>query len=357
MKTAGVSFLEDRLLRAAGNVPLTALFELTYKCPYNCVHCYCKHAPACGKELSTFNCKHILRQLKEAGCLWLVFTGGEALLRPDFAELYSHAKRLGFLVTVFTTAYTLNKRHLELFAKMPPYSIEISVYGASACVYEAVTQKRGSFGRAMANIMALKRLGLNVSIKMPCMTLNYPEFGRVKKWAEKNFGSPKEHIYNFGYDCAIYPRLNGDTAPCKLRISPEQRRAMIGQDADASREYACYLKEDMPEPHAPKTSLYRCNTWRNQLFINPQGRLKFCIFSDKFSCSSKTASLLASFRAMTKKVAQAKVRTDTPCLTCHLRDICCSCPALAQLEMGHEELPVPYFCVQAHETDDAMRAL
>ena len=60
---------------------------------------------------------------------------------------------------------------------------------------------------------------------------------------------------------------------------------------------------------------------------------------------------------MTKKVAQAKVRTDTPCLTCHLRDICCSCPALAQLEMGHEELPVPYFCVQAHETDDAMRAL
>jgi len=354
MKTAGVSFLEDRLLRAAGNAPLTALFELTYNCPYNCIHCYCKGAPARGGELRTAECLQILDRLREAGCLWLVFTGGEALTRPDFHEIYSYAKRLGFLITVFTTAYAVKKRHLRLFAEQPPYSVEISVYGATSRVYESVTRRRGSFKRAMANIEELRRLGLNVSIKMPCMTRNYLEFGRVKAWAEKNFGDKKKHVYGFSYDCALYPRLNGDTAPCELRLSSAQRRAMLKQDADAVREFNCYLKDDFPEP-LPKTALYHCNTWLNQVFITPQGRMKFCVFSDKFSLSAKKGKLLPAFRAMIKKVANARLRTDTPCGECHLRDICSTCPSLALLETGHEELPVPYFCVAAHEVEAAMR--
>ncbi|NLO91280.1 MAG: radical SAM protein [Elusimicrobia bacterium] len=349
MRTAGVVALENRLLSSAKNTPLTAYLELTYRCPFNCVHCYCKNTSSPKDELSASEWKNLLVRLKRAGCLWITFTGGEAVSRRDFEEIYRTAKELGFLVTVFTTGYPISKAHLDLFRSLPPYTMEISVYGAAPRAYESVTRVPGSFKRAMSNIRALKAQGLNISIKMPCMTANYREFGRVKAWAEKNFGSLRENIYNFSYDCNIYPRLDGDTSPCKYRLYPEQRREMLAQDRDARAEHECAVKSDVVPVGGRKTALYRCNSWRSQLFINPRGRMKFCMFTEKFSRQAGKASLLPAFRAMGRQVARASTCTDSPCGTCHLRGICYSCPAAALLEMGHQETPVPYFCVLAHE--------
>ena len=46
-------------------------------------------------------------EIKEAGCLYLLLTGGEPLLREDFPEIYTFAKHNGFLVTVFTNGTLL----------------------------------------------------------------------------------------------------------------------------------------------------------------------------------------------------------------------------------------------------------
>ena len=41
-----------------------------------------------------------------AGCLWLLITGGEPLIRPDFLDVYTHAKRKGLIITLFTNGTT-----------------------------------------------------------------------------------------------------------------------------------------------------------------------------------------------------------------------------------------------------------
>ena len=61
----------------------------------------CGHDPARdrevrSRELTTEQWFGIFDQLAEAGCLWMTWTGGEILLRSDFRELYSYAKRKGF---------------------------------------------------------------------------------------------------------------------------------------------------------------------------------------------------------------------------------------------------------------------
>ena len=58
------------------------------------------------------------------------FTGGEPLLRPDFEELYLHARRLGMKVLLFTNARQLGagkdgaggrgERLVELLARPRP---------------------------------------------------------------------------------------------------------------------------------------------------------------------------------------------------------------------------------------------
>jgi len=45
-------------------------------------------------------------------------TGGEPLLRKDFGELYSHAKKNGMLVTVFSNGTLITDDIVSLFADL-----------------------------------------------------------------------------------------------------------------------------------------------------------------------------------------------------------------------------------------------
>jgi hypothetical protein len=66
--------------------------ELTERCNNACLHCYINRpaadAAAQGRELTTAQWQDLFRQAADLGALSLRFTGGEPLLRPDFAELY-----------------------------------------------------------------------------------------------------------------------------------------------------------------------------------------------------------------------------------------------------------------------------
>src|SRR4030042_1207561 len=87
-------------------IPLDVSLELTYRCNNRCVHCYCNlpsnNTKALEEELTTEEIKKILNELSSMGSLWLLITGGEPILRNDFAEIYLYAKKKGFLITLFT---------------------------------------------------------------------------------------------------------------------------------------------------------------------------------------------------------------------------------------------------------------
>ena len=72
--------------------------ELTARCNNNCRHCYINlpadDAAAQAQELTIDEIAHIADQALEMGAVWVMLTGGEPLLRPDFAEIYLLLKRL-----------------------------------------------------------------------------------------------------------------------------------------------------------------------------------------------------------------------------------------------------------------------
>jgi MoaA/NifB/PqqE/SkfB family radical SAM enzyme len=68
-------------------LPYMCALELTYRCNQNCCHCYCNRGINDSRkadELSTQEIKMILDEAADAGCLWLLLTGGEVLVREDF---------------------------------------------------------------------------------------------------------------------------------------------------------------------------------------------------------------------------------------------------------------------------------
>jgi radical SAM protein with 4Fe4S-binding SPASM domain len=344
MKVLPVSYLERKMFPKEKSSPIMGQLELTYRCQFDCVHCYCKGSEDKNKELTTTQWKKILDKIQRAGCFWLGFTGGDPLVRRDFLDIYSYAREKGFLVTILTNGYGLTKKILDRFAQSPPYSLEITVNGITRKTFESVTMSDGSYACVMANIRKLKAMGILVYIKSNCLTLNSHEIPKIKKWVDGFFGIVRKQRYYFSYDKDIVPRLDGNTAPCAYRVSAKRFAQIVRKDEDLRQEYEEYLHCEFPPAERAKHFLYHCSSWKNQFFINPYGRLRFCQFSNKFSVDLKTSSFKKGFYGSFPLLLNERFKTSSKCSTCLKRAFCSWCPAKAYLETGSEEAPVPYYC-------------
>src|ERR1700694_5447781 len=101
------AFSADLHQRQAGQrSPMQVSIEVTRRCPLECQHCY-NNLPmgdqdARQREMTSDEHFRVLDELVEMGCFWLLYTGGEIFARNDFLEIYTYAKKKGFLITLFT---------------------------------------------------------------------------------------------------------------------------------------------------------------------------------------------------------------------------------------------------------------
>jgi radical SAM protein with 4Fe4S-binding SPASM domain len=346
------------LLTRIGHHPWFGQIELTYRCNLNCVHCYAKNAGNCQSkkgELTTKEWKQIFAIIRGAGCLNLTFTGGEPLLREDFLELYSYAKESGFIITLFTNGSLLTKKVIDFLEKFPPKAIEITLNSITKNTYEAISQVRGSYSKAMFNIKALARAKAPLIIKSNCLKQNKDEIVKIKKFTEDLLGKRKDGRHYFKYDKMVYPRLNGDRTPCNYRLSFKEIKQLMKEDADMWQEYQKGLQDIITVSSRDNIFLYQCSSWIKQFFINPYGELKFCEFSNKFSGNLKKESFKDIFYRTYSAVTQEKFKTNSKCRDCRLRPFCPYCPAKAYLETGKEEAPVQYYCKLAGELHKEMQ--
>lgn len=97
----------------------SVVFEITPRCNFNCVHCYL-HDHHCSKELSFDEIIRILDILYQNEVLFLTLTGGDVFMRRDFVDIYTYAKKKGFIVELYTNAALLDERILSVLKKYPP---------------------------------------------------------------------------------------------------------------------------------------------------------------------------------------------------------------------------------------------
>ena len=114
IKILPVSHLERKLFGEDTHFPFIGQLELTYRCQFDCVHCYCKSSADKARELTTGRWKKILDELQKAGCRWIGFTGGDPFIRTDFPQIYSYAKKKGFIVTILTNGVSMGAPILNL---------------------------------------------------------------------------------------------------------------------------------------------------------------------------------------------------------------------------------------------------
>ena len=243
--------------------PLACQWEITCRCNLHCVMCYtdCFNRPENIKqELSTGEILRIMDELAEAGCLELCLTGGEPFARPDFFQLYEHAIRLGFLVTLFTNGTFITEPVADRLAELPPYRIEISLHGLTEDTFEKVTLGRGSFQRCRQAIARLIERGIPLTLKTTAMTVNHHEVLAIKQYVEG--------IGSVGYKLAeeIRPAIDGSGEPFRFALSSDALDDLNKQDPQLWNE-AC-------RNHAQDT--LPCRSGMQRFHIDAYGFLQLC---------------------------------------------------------------------------------
>ena len=59
----------------------------------------------------------IAKQMKEAGVLFLLLTGGEPLLYAEFREVYLALKEMGMIITLNTNGTMIDEKWADFFGK------------------------------------------------------------------------------------------------------------------------------------------------------------------------------------------------------------------------------------------------
>jgi radical SAM protein with 4Fe4S-binding SPASM domain len=310
-------------------VPLNGGMDLTYRCNLRCLHCYAgpEGQSAAGGEMPTDAVKAVLDQVVDAGCLFMLLSGGEPLLRPDFGEIYRHAKRLGLLVTVFTNATLVDDAVASLFEEWPPVRVETTLYGATGATHDAITGVTGSFDRALAGVDRLLGRGVRMTLKTIVMKDNIAEFDAMEKVAQER-GVP------FRMDSVIFPRLNGDRSPLEQLVSPADavRAEMSNRKrADAWREYTGRAGK-----FPPSDRRYDCGAGISTFHVDPCGNLFPCLMARDVSHSLREATFIDGWKRVIPKVREEPATADSACGRCDRRAACAYCPGMLGPDAAEE---------------------
>ena len=327
--------------------PVEVSIELTHRCPLECQHCYnnlpMSDVSARKNELTFDEHVRLLDELVQQGCLWILYTGGEIFARKDFLDIYTEAKKRGFLITLFTNGTMITPRVADHLAEYRPFSIEITLYGATRNTYEELTRIPGSYDRCMKGIQLLLERGLPLKLKTVPTTVNFHEIYEMKRMAEEDFG------VQFKFDPLVNPRTDCSQSPLNVRLTPEHVVALEFRDPVRKSEYKKMVDLELARPAQRESDRkYTCGGGQNGCAVDPGGRMTICVLSHQDGYDFRKGTFTEGWTTHLAEIRDSKRTRETKCSRCRIQSLCSMCPANGELENGDAESPVEFLCEVAH---------
>jgi radical SAM protein with 4Fe4S-binding SPASM domain len=330
--------------------------ELTERCNNDCVHC-CVNLPegdaqAQQRELSTADLKRILDEAAALGALSVRLTGGEPLLRPEFQEIYLHARHLGMKVMIFTNARLITPELAALLARIPPLEkVEISVYGMRVKSYEEVSRAKGSFAEFRRGVDQLLEHKVPFILKTVLLPANRVDLDELEAWGRTIPGMDKPPSHVAFLDLrARHDSEEKDAEIRSLRLSPQEGVALLHRAGEKHlREMRQFCNKFMG---IQGTRLFTCSAGHGAC-VDAYGQLQACL-------PLRTPELTRDLRRMPLGAALDDLRASLRdlqatnpdylrrCARCFLKGLCEQCPAKSWTEHGTLDTPVEYLCDVAH---------
>lgn len=159
--------------------PFLVIWETTQACDLACKHCRAQAQPLRHPdELSTEEARGLLSDIRRFGPIIFVFSGGDALKRPDIVELTRHGADLGLrmAITPATTPLCTEEKLRELH-EAGMARLAVSLDGSTARVHDEFRQVRGSFAHGLRILRTARDIGMSTQVNTVVAPHNVRDFG------------------------------------------------------------------------------------------------------------------------------------------------------------------------------------
>ncbi|MFD7236475.1 radical SAM protein [Streptomyces syringium] len=306
----GINLAGHRCDRAVLVRPITrvrysrATWEINQGCNYNCEMCYLAQRQFEGLPLGQKF--RLLALLRDAGVLRLQITGGEPLIDPHFRATYQHAYSMGMLIDILTNGSRLHQ-HLDLLSTMPPNRVTVSLYGATAPVFDSLTRTKGSHRNTMRGLAAAKEAGVPVEITIIITRHNAFELDAMRATAE-------QYAVAYNEFSNISPTYQGTSDPLASQAAGFLNKSAIFKGCPAGHTF---------------------------FHVDPHGNATMCKIGRENPISLMTEGLDGLLRL--PAIADAQMLRTGGCSGCALSATCRVCRPLAKAYQA-AEAPLESYC-------------
>ncbi|WP_066635960.1 putative heme d1 biosynthesis radical SAM protein NirJ1 [Desulfolucanica intricata] len=201
----------------AGRGPVV-VWNTTRTCNLKCIHCYSNsdHKKYEG-ELNTVEAKQFIEDLADFKVPVILFSGGEPLIRPDFFELVTYAKKFGIRSTVSTNGTLITGEVAQKLKAAGVGYVGISLDGIGEN-NDRFRGHQGAFEAALRGIRNCIAVGQRVGLRFTINRHNYQELNDIFDLVEKE-NIPRVCFYHLVYSGRGEEMIDQDISHAETRAA------------------------------------------------------------------------------------------------------------------------------------------
>ncbi len=203
------------------------IWNFTNRCNLACHHCYSYADPNSEDFLSTEFILGSIPELKKAGIKFVIFSGGEPLIRRDIFEIARAMREAGIVTYLSTNGLYVSEKNVDRIIETFNY-IGISIDGIEE-VHDRFRGLEGAYRKSLDAIALIQKHGGNAGIRFTITNETKESFHAIFELAEE-IGVDKIYISHLVYSGRGLDNL-------KIDISKEERRAFVDFIIDKAFEY------------------------------------------------------------------------------------------------------------------------
>lgn len=352
---------------ARQRVPLGGTFELSPVCNFSCHMCYVRKTRAELKRLGKqeINADQWIRmgeECRNAGMLYLLLTGGEPFLYPEFRRLYENLHEMGLLLILNTNGTLIDEETVEWLKDRAPSRVNITLYGASRETYDRVCQNPDGFELAERGIILLKEAGIHVVVTSSIIPENKEDLQQIIEFAHSH--GCQANIATYMFPPVRRERENTDSRLTageagRLNVLKEQYRLGEEKFKEAGRWMLDKLKtgegQEKTDTWGTDTSReMQCRAGRSSFWINWEGKMTACgMMKFPLVCEPFQDGFASCWDRITTEVRRQQVLRG--CRGCQKKEICHPCAAIMKAETGSVNKKAPYLCHMTEMSEQIWR--
>lgn len=326
--TAEMSYTEK-----AGGIT-SVMFELTYNCSEQCVHCYNIGATrndmeisrrADREELKLDDYKRIIDELYAQGLVKVCLSGGDPFSKPFVWDIISYLYEKGIAFDVYTNGQRIVK-DAERLAKYYPRVVGISIYSGEAADHDYITRVKGSWEKSMSVVRQLSAMAVPLNLKCCIMRPNVKTYRQVADLA-RQYGAESQ------FEVSLNDSIDGDHCVSKyLRLTPELLEIVL-RDSNIP----LYVGSEAPNYGGQKRPMDQspCGAAKNSFCITPEGNLiPCCAFHLEFGNLGQHSLVEVLQSESLKKWRELTLQQYDECGQYDYCDYCNLCPGVNYTEHG-----------------------